>query len=48
MNNWEILKISNKKTLLKETYHHLIIDPLTVGKEEWVKIENKIIQHLAK
>jgi len=48
MNNWEILKISNKNTLLKETYHHLIIDPLTVGKEEWVKIENKIIQHLTK
>jgi esterase/lipase len=42
LSSWEINTVSNARSTLTKTYHHLIIDDLAVGKNEWDKITYNI------
>lgn len=35
LNNWKVIAVSNNKATIDTPYHHLIIDPESLGKEQW-------------
>lgn len=40
---WDILQVSNKETELKKSYHHLIVDRKSLGKNQW----NSLLERLS-
>jgi esterase/lipase len=46
LKNWSILNVNNQNSKMTEgKYHHLVIDSLSVGTQEWNRIVNAIQKH---
>jgi esterase/lipase len=46
LDNWDIFKVSNDKASVAKKYHHLIIDPPTMGEVNFSQMESRILKFL--
>lgn len=46
--HWRVEKISNSKSTLPKTYHHLIIDEASLGRETWGRVTKETAEFLKK
>lgn len=46
LREWRTSYIYNTKSLLESSFHHLMIDELSMGKENWKLMKEQILEHL--
>ena len=43
---WSTFKVNNKENQLKKSYHHLIIDKKSLGKNQWNSLQQRVLSFL--
>ena len=47
LTNWRFFPVSNARSTLPGKQHHLVIDEIAVGSEEWARITQAVLEHLS-
>jgi esterase/lipase len=46
LSNWQITQVNNNESSLDKKYHHLIIDPPSLGKANFIQLQDKMLNFL--
>jgi hypothetical protein len=43
---WSVFEVNNKDHQLKKSYHHLIIDEKSLGKDQWKSLKQRVLSFI--